>query len=320
MNAGAVTVGIGLTNHGDTLEVVDPRDIARSVEAAGFDSLWVSDHVLIPDTVESHYPFSPDGAFFLPDGGSWFEALITLTYAAAVTSRLRLGIGVCVVALRDPRLLSQQLATLDELSGGRVVLGAGAGWMLEEFEALEVPTARRGDRLDGAIDLLRECWTGSPAVGEYGPFTLPRAVTTRPVPRQNRLPILLAGEGARSLDRMVARGDGWYGASGIGQMLPLETVRAVREGLQQRCEEQNRPFDEMTMALRLALPRRSLGTSEVAEALHAYVEAGVSDFTIDFSFRSLDAAREALDTLADNIDGLRGARPSEIQPEGFHAE
>lgn len=311
-----VTVGIGLTNHGDTLEHVDPREIARAVESAGFDSLWVTDHIVMPHPVESRYPFSPDGQFFLPEGGLWFEALTTLTYAGAVTERLRLGVGVMVVGLRDPRLLSQQLAALDALTGGRVVLGAGAGWMLEEFTALELPTARRGERLDGAIDLLRACWTGRPPGGPYGPFVLPDGLTTRPTPAQERLPILFAGEGPKALDRMVARGDGWYGASGIGQLLPVDVVHGVRAGLEERCEAHGRPVEDMTLALRLAIPRRRLSEAEIRETLEAYVDAGVTDFTIDFSFRSLDSARDALAELAANVAHLRAVSPLTSETAG----
>jgi probable F420-dependent oxidoreductase len=288
------------------LEKVDARDIARAVETAGFDSLWVTDHILMPAVVESKYPFSPDGKFFLPEDGLWFEAITTLSYAAAVTERLRLGIGVCVVALRDPRLLSQQLATLDHLTGGRVSLGVGAGWMLEEFDVMEVPTAARGERLDAAIDLLRACWTGEPPGGRYGPFSIPDGVKARPAPRQSRIPLLFAGEGPRALDRMVRRGDGWYGASGIGQMLPMETVRSVRDGLAERCDKFGRSMEEMTLALRLAIPRSKLGSQEVHDALQEYAQAGITDLTIDFSFRSLESAREGLASLAETVRDLRG--------------
>ncbi|MSO38505.1 MAG: LLM class flavin-dependent oxidoreductase, partial [Acidimicrobiia bacterium] len=168
-----IEVGIGLPNFGDALESIDAREAAMAIEHAGFDGIWLTDHLLIPAEYESKYPYSKDGSFFLPEGGWWFESIVTLSYIAAVTSRVRLGIGVCVLPLREPRALSQQLATLDRLSGGRVVLGAGAAWLAEELDALEVPRKARGLRVEGAIELMRQCWTGEPQPGTYGPFGLP---------------------------------------------------------------------------------------------------------------------------------------------------
>lgn len=304
--SGDFTIGVGLPNFGDTLDRVDGRDVARAVEEAGFDGLWLTDHILLPDHIESKYPFSPDGTFFLPEGGTWYESVVTLAYVASATTRLQLGIGVCVAALRDPRLLSQQLASLDRLTGGRVTLGVGAGWLREEFEAFEVPFERRGARLDGAIDVMRDCWTGQPTGGEYGPYTLPNGLNARPTPVQPRLPILLAGEGDRALDRMVQRGDGWYGASGIKQLLPLEIVHRVREGLKQRCTDAGRPFEELVLALRLAIPVKELGSQALAEQLVAYNAAGVTSFTIDFSWRSLGDGVNALEALKRTVQLARG--------------
>ena len=136
--------------------------VAQAAEAGGFETLWTVEHVVVPSGYESAYPYDPSGkmaggaeAFDLPD------PLIWLTWAAAHTERIRLGTGVLVLPQRNPVVTAKELATLDHLSGGRVTLGVGAGWLAEEFAALGVPFDERGARLDEYIDVLRELWAPS---------------------------------------------------------------------------------------------------------------------------------------------------------------
>ena len=136
--------------------------LARAAEAGGFETLWTVEHVVVPSGYESAYPYDASGkmaggaeAFDLPD------PLIWLTWAAAHTERIRLATGVLVLPQRNLVVTAKELATLDHLSGGRVTLGVGAGWLAEEFAALGVPFAERGARLDEYIDVLRELWAPS---------------------------------------------------------------------------------------------------------------------------------------------------------------
>jgi probable F420-dependent oxidoreductase len=298
-------IGIGIPNYGGAPHLIGIGAMARAIEQAGFDTAWLTDHIVLPTHTRSKYPFTADGHFSVPAGGVWFEPVATLAYLAGVTRTIGLGIGVLVLPLRDPRQLALQIAAADALSGGRVQLGVGTGWLKEEFDALEVPFVRRGDRLDGAIDLVRACWTGHPESGRYGPFTLPAGVTTLPTPLQPRIPLLVAGNGPRSLDRVAARGDGWFGALDVsGEPGPVEVAR-IRQALDQRFTRAGRDPRDMTMALRVALSARALKAGDLATRLTEFASAGVDRFIIDFGWRSLEKGMEVLERISDQLAGLR---------------
>ena len=302
---GPLLFGVGLPNFGDAVDQLGAREMAVAIEEAGFDGVWLTDHVALPQQLTSQYPFSPDGSFFVPEGGAWYEPIVLLGYLAAVTKHVKIGIGVCVVSLRDPRLLSQQLAAVDRLSGGRVVLAAGAGWLEEEFEALEVPFRNRGARMEASIALMRACWTGRPRAGTYGPYRVANDLLTNPTPAQERIPVLLAGEGERSLRRIVEHGDGWYGAVGANGTIDPGHVVEVVARLHELAVDRGRAPESLTMAMRLAFPSRELGSQSVADQLLALAEAGITEFTIDFGWRGVADGRASLEALAGTVDHVR---------------
>ena len=160
-------IGVNLPNFGSTASRVPLAALARRAEEAGFDSVWVSDHIVMPPVVTSPYPFSPDGRFPWPPDEPWYDPVIAMSFAAAATSRVEIGVGVLIAPLRQPVLLAKQIASLDAYSGGRIVLGVGAGWMEEEFDALGVPFAERTRRLEDTVHILRSCWRGQ-TVGHEG--------------------------------------------------------------------------------------------------------------------------------------------------------
>ena len=134
-------------------------DLARSAEAAGFDSLWTVEHVIFPDGYQSEYPYARSGKMAADASSPIPDPLIWLAFVAAATTTLRLGTGILILPQRNPLILAKEVATLDRLSGGRVELGIGVGWLREEFDALGVPFERRGARTDEWIDLMRAVWT-----------------------------------------------------------------------------------------------------------------------------------------------------------------
>src|SRR5262249_34151901 len=160
-NSGALPVERGLS------------ELARALEGAGFDSVWVSDHIVLPSSIESRYPFAADGRAPWPTDTPSFDALIALALAAAVTERVSLGIAVLVLPLRHPVVAAKQLATIDVASRGRLRLGVGAGWLREEVEALDVPYATRGSPLGEWIELPRACSSGAPDPHGRRPQPLP---------------------------------------------------------------------------------------------------------------------------------------------------
>ncbi len=175
-------LGAKLPNSGPLpLELGIPT-MARTLEQAGFDSLWVSDHIVLPRTIGSQYPFAADGRATWATDTPYLDALIALALAAGATDRVTLGTAVLVLPLRNPVVFAKQAASIDVASDGRLEFGVGAGWLEEEFAALDVPFARRGARLAEWVDIARECWSGTPGGRRSEHYTLPDS----PLPADTR--------------------------------------------------------------------------------------------------------------------------------------
>jgi alkanesulfonate monooxygenase SsuD/methylene tetrahydromethanopterin reductase-like flavin-dependent oxidoreductase (luciferase family) len=157
--------GVAFANVFTFAEPEAARAIATTAEELGFESLWTVEHVVVPAGYESPYPYSPDGKMPAPDDTPLPDPLVWLAFAAASTSRIKLGTGIAILPQRNALIAAKEVATVDRLSGGRVLLGVGAGWLKEEFEALGVPFERRGRRLDEHIEAMRALWAGERAAG-----------------------------------------------------------------------------------------------------------------------------------------------------------
>jgi len=186
------------------------RTLGPAVEERGFESIWVAEHVVLFDNYASQYPYSPDGKF--PGGGDTglLEPLTALTYLAAVTDRVRLGTGICLVPQRNPVYTAKQVADLDLLSGGRVDFGIGIGWLKEEFDALNVPFAKRGQRTDEYLQVMRSLWTEetSSFAGELYQLS-PCRLYPKPV-QSPHPPIHVGGESDAAMRRAARFGQGWF--------------------------------------------------------------------------------------------------------------
>jgi len=203
-------LGIRLRSVGDVPITPGLTEIARRAEELGAASLWFSDHLLMPRTSSSVYPFAPGGVSPWNPDTPWWEALTCCAFAAAATTRCRIGTSVLVLPQRNPLELAKTAATLDRLSGGRFVLGVGAGWLEEEIEALGYDPRARGRRMDESIEVMRRCWTGSPEpfAGEH--VVLREGLVFQPVPeRPEGVPLVVGGMGERSLRRTAEVADGW---------------------------------------------------------------------------------------------------------------
>ena len=184
-------------------------EIARIAESVGFEGVLLSDHVFFPERLASPYLYSPDGKPGFDAASPFPEPWAAVAAMAAVTSRLRFATNVYVLPLRHPLEVAKATATAFVLSRGRVALGAGAGWMREEFDALGVDFASRGRRFDEAIGVLRALWRGG-MVEHHGEFfNFPRLAIS-PAP-QRPLPIWVGGLSAPALRRAARLGDGWLG-------------------------------------------------------------------------------------------------------------
>ena len=203
-------------------------EICRRAEEAGFESVWGGEHVIRPDNIKSAYPYTKDGKIPMEPDTPVPDPLIWLSYAAAVAPTLKLGTCILIVPQRNPLILAKELATLDQLSGGRVELGLGVGWMEEEFNALGVPWARRGARNDEYLEVMRTLWAG-PHAEFHGEFIDFEKVTCSPRPVNGTIPILVGGDTDAAIRRAVNLADGYFPGEGDTQRLAklLGRVRAA---------------------------------------------------------------------------------------------
>ena len=187
--------------------------MVKTAEAAGFDSVVAVDHVVFPHSYTSVYPYAPGGRLPGGPGGSLPDPLIWMAAMAAVTTKLRFMTGVIILPLRNPLVLAKQVATLDALSGGRIELGIGVGWLKEEFEAVGVPFERRGPRSDKYIAVMRKLWAedGASFTGEFVNF---HAVSSNPKPVRGTVPIVIGGHSEAAAKRAGRLGDGFFPSIG----------------------------------------------------------------------------------------------------------
>ncbi len=217
------------TGHGSSPE--GAVAVATAAEAGGFETLWTVEHVVVPSGYQSKYPYDPSGK--MAGGAETFDLpdpLIWLAYAAARTERIRLGTGVLILPQRNVVITAKEIATLDHLSGGRVTLGVGAGWLAEEYAALGVPFEDRGKRFDEYIDALRELWAPakdpekSTFEGSYVSF---RDCISRPRPVNGTIPIIIGGHTKAAARRAARRGDGFMPGNASADEL-IEAFDALR--------------------------------------------------------------------------------------------
>lgn len=228
-------------------------ELARDAEAAGWDSLWMSDHVVVPGP-RADYPYRSEG--HLPEQ-PWYDAIVSLAVIAGVTSEVRIGTCVLVLALRDPVVTAKQLATLDNLSAGRVEVGIGAGWLREEFDLLGIAFDTRGARLDAALATVRQVWSG----GLEGTPTDPRPV--------GPMPVLIGGMAPPAIRRAAVHGDGWLAL----QPADAINVRALADAKEQLHLE-GAIDPRITLRLRGPAPQ-ALGYLEALRTV------GVSEIIVD---------------------------------------
>ncbi|MEM7094236.1 MAG: LLM class F420-dependent oxidoreductase [Actinomycetota bacterium] len=210
-------------------------EVCRVAEASGFESVWGGEHVIFPSTIESAYPYTADGKVPATPDTPIPDPLIWLAYVAAVAPTLRLGTCILILPQRNPLVLAKEIATLDHLSGGRVELGIGVGWLREEFDALGVPWERRGARTDEYVAALRALW-GDREVEFHGDFVDFEPVTCTPRPAQGAdVPILVGGDTDAAIRRAARLADGYFPGEGT-----TEGLRDLIERLHRECDRQGR--------------------------------------------------------------------------------
>jgi probable F420-dependent oxidoreductase len=310
--------GVALPGRGPLAKPDVILKIAERAEALRFSSVFVTDHVVLPvSSARSIYPYSPTGQF--PGGMSqdYLEPLALMSHLAHATRRVRIGTSVLVIPYRNPVVAAKMLATIDVLSGGRVILGAGAGWLEEEFLALAAPSfAERGAVTSEYLRLMRECWTKSPASFRGRYYSLPE-VYALPRPRQSGgIPIWVGGHTDQALRRAAELGDGWHpiGLRPPARLEPKEYGERVQR-LHEYARAAGRDPAAITLTFRAPLSvlssrakapagERPLfqGTAaQVAADLREYRALGVSHFVFDSVATDLKAVLTNLERFATDV-------------------
>jgi probable F420-dependent oxidoreductase len=268
--------------------------MAVLLEGHGYESMWTLEHVIVPEAYESRYPYSPSGKLALSGSDPVVDPLIALTWVAACTERLRLGTGVNILPQANPLYLAKQASSLDHLSGGRLMLGLGVGWLEEEFDALGVPFARRGARSDEYLDAMRAAWSGE-LVDVSGEFVDWHGFRMVPTPVQRRdgvpaVPVIVGGTSPAAIRRVVARGDGWY----VIHRDP-EHFGELMGALRAECERQGR--DPATIELTAYWNHHREGMA----GAETYRAAGVQRLLVNLAALRMGSSTEAAKRFADEV-------------------
>jgi probable F420-dependent oxidoreductase len=259
------------------------RRAAVQAEELGFADVWVSEHVILPKAAP--YPPSP----------SFYEPILTLTWAAAATTRVRLGTSVVVLPMHHPVPIAKQLATLQGLSGGRVIFGIGVGWLEAEFAAMGVPFRERGRRMDESIALLRALWSEDPVSFQTRYITAEIAEMRMQPPPPAPIPIWVGGSSEKALARAVHLCDGWHGS----RLLPDKAAPIIRR------LRGERPEPGFAISLRTGWDGKD--QAELRDRLAAYREAGAGHILAEPADREIEDWLRSVEKIGRAAEGLASA-------------
>lgn len=284
--------GVHLVAAGKMIEGEKIARVARRAEELGYDSLWVSDHIIFPTELRSPYPYSPDGKLPLDPTNPLLEPFTVLSYAAAVTKTIKLGTSVIIVPYRDPIVTAKIVSSLDVLSGGRFIFGVGVGWLEEEFRVLRQKLNDRAAQTREALLAMKACWTQEDPEfhGEFFDFS---GIKFAPKPRQKpHPPIWFGGNSQPALKRAVALGDGWHAV--------WETPEEVAEKaktLRTLCTQAGKNFADFALTINV-----NNRVAYTIENVKKYEAAGISMMFIPRSFHAdVDGIVENMEQFAKDI-------------------
>lgn len=281
------------------------KEFCAEAERLGVHSGWVSDHIAWPTDISSKYPYTDDGSFAPPNTMAWLEPIGTLLFVAAITEKMKLGQTVLIMGYRPPVQTAKLIATLDVLSEGRAILGAGIGWMREEFEVLGMPFDNRGKRADEQLEIFEALFTeDTPSYdGEF--YSFPN-IKFEPKPVQGRVPVWIGGASEPAYRRTARFGDCFHAA--------FEPVEKVAHEWQRVCElttEAGRNVEDMQLSVRLYLdpasnmrPELSIAgtTEQMIDSMSQWKDIGVDHVLVDITAPGGPSARlEAMQTFMTDV-------------------
>ena len=292
----AIRLGAKVPNSGALAFRLGAAQMAATLEEAGFDSVWTSDHVVFPHQVQSRYPFAADGKVTWPLDVDYLEPVVALSAMTSTTSRAELGTSILVLPMRNPIMFAKQAACVDAISGGRLVLGVGAGWLREEFEALSADFEARGAVLDEWLSIARRCWTGTIEPFEGKHYRLGEAIYCRPTPAR-RVPVLIGGMSHHAQERAGRIADGWlaqYSLENLSESGIAAGLAALRKAGSEAGRSQAE-LDGFRLVVRITGADRKPGA--VAARLESLAAAGATEVVVDVDWDDERGPRRSLDTL-----------------------
>jgi probable F420-dependent oxidoreductase len=301
-----VEFGFSLPGRGPLAGLDVVLKIAEKADALRYNSLFVTDHIVMPvSSAKSVYPYTTSGQFPGGLGQDYLEPLAMLSHLAHATTRVRLGISVLVIPYRNPLLAAKMLATTDVLSKGRVILGAGVGWLREEFEALGAPSfEERGPVTEEYIRLMRAAWTTDPVTFQ-GKYCSVRDIHVLPKPAQRAgIPVWIGGHTGAALRRAGTIGDGWHpiGMRPPALLGPDEYAAKVKQ-IHDWARRAGR--DPKSIALTIRVPMEVRGkrakADEVVADIRRYQALGVTHFVFDHTVQDLRAVLANIDRFASDV-------------------
>lgn len=262
-------MGVRLPIEGAKVSPENITTVARLAEELGYYSVWGPDHVVLPEKMESFYPYD-NNQWPYPTEVKILDPLLALTWAAAVAPSVKLGTSVLIGPLRNPVLLAKQVSSLDFLSGGRVILGLGVGWMKEEFDIIGESFSDRGKRTDEMVELMRQFWIGE-TVDYQGEFYQVSDCEMHPRSIQQPVPILWGGYSEAALKHVARMGNGWTPTKST-----FEDLAAGIQKIKEYCHEYGRDPDSIMVVARPG-PVYQIN----ADTLARYQELGIGHVIID---------------------------------------
>ena len=262
--------------------------LVRTADEVGIESIWTVEHVVVPVGYESQYPYSESGRMPGPENSPIPDPILPLSYAAAITDRLRFGTGVLILPQRHPAYVAKQMATLDQLSRGRAMLGVGIGWLEEEFQTVGVPFKERAARTEESIRAIRSLWSDAPSPfdGEYYRWA---AVESNPKPVQKPgVPIIVGGHVAGAARRAARVGDGFFPARG-----DLETLPRLIGAMTEECRRIERDPASIELTTGAGNPD--------ADTVKRYEDLGVSRLVLGPPAFDPEGIKRGLNEFADRL-------------------
>ena len=270
-----------------TDESISPAELAKAAEERGFESMWVPEHTHIPASRKSPWPGGPELPRFY---SRTYDPFVALSMAAAVTTTLKIGTGVCLVVERDPIVTAKSVASLDHLSNGRFLFGVGAGWNIEEMENHGTDSATRFALLRERVEAMKEIWTQDEATYQ-GQFVNFDGIWSWPKPKQTpHPPILMGGDSPKTLDRVVRYADEWLPIPGRGTVPFPDRIKELQ--------------DKAAAAGRGPIPVGVFGAPPVAAKLNEYAQLDIRRCLLSLPSEPADVVLPLLDRYQSLMNSL----------------